>query len=154
MRAGLALAIAATLLAGGAAAEKNSRAQKGSEMRIFAGILIFAALFSGVVLAQPAPATSSTADTKTVEGLTVMGNRLPTEECSSRDKACINAVVAELKRLYPEQLKRFCFQREMRAMRNTSEFGSADPGGTRPTQTGVTFSRGASLEIACTNDSK
>ena len=54
---------------------------------------------------------------KTVEGLTVIAP-LPNKPCSSRDRECIALVVAELKQLYPEQLKRFCFQRTMRAMRS------------------------------------
>jgi len=86
--------------------------------------------------------------------VTVTGKAFPKTECGSRDTECIRLVVAELKRLYPEQLKRFCFTREMRAARDTLSFGDADPGGTRPTQTGMTFTKAAPLAIACASDKK
>jgi hypothetical protein len=135
-------------------------------MRTVISLVISATLFAGVALAEPAVepvAPQSTAPTsakapatggKTVEGLTVTGKVFPKTECSPRDAQCINMVVAELKRLYPEQLKRFCFQRQMRAMRDTALFGEADPGGTRPAQTGVTFTRAAPLAVACASDPK
>jgi hypothetical protein len=51
-------------------------------------------------------------------------------------------VVAELKRLYPEPLKRFCFQREMRDIRNGAPvFGAEHQGG-------------AALKIACAADKR
>jgi hypothetical protein len=83
-----------------------------------------------------------------------MRSPLPTKECSSRDKQCIGLVVAELKRLYPEQLKRFCFQREMRAMRNASDFGDSDPTGQQPPQMAATFNTAAPLAVACARDKK
>jgi len=93
------------------------------------GLLISASLLAAVV--EPAAGAATTPPTpppaaaapaaralppKTVEGLTVVAP-LPNKPCSSRDQACIALVVAELKQLYPEQLKRFCFQRTMRSMR-------------------------------------
>jgi hypothetical protein len=132
-------------------------------------LVISAALFAGAALAEPAPAPAAAtpvapsaaapmsakpaaAGGKTVEGVTVTGKALPKTECSPRDQACIRIVVAELKRLYPEQLKRFCFQRQMQAMAETLQFGDADPG--RPPQTGMTFTRAAPLAIACASDPK
>src|SRR4051812_49862702 len=106
-------------------------------MRRAVGLAISASLFAGVALAEPAvpqaaaPTTTASPGTagKTVEGLTVTGKVFPKTECSPRDAACIRLVVAELKRLYPEQLKRFCFQRQLQAMRETTLFGDADPVG-------------------------
>jgi len=120
--------------------------------------LLFAALLlAGPVRAEPqspAAAPSTAPPGKTVEGLTVTAKPFPKTECGSRDAECIRLVVAELKRLYPEQLKRFCFEREMRAARDTLSFGDADPGGTRPSQTGMTFTKAAPLAIACASDPK
>ena len=138
-------------------------------MRATLSLAISATLFAGIAFAQPAlapaapvrPAAQSTSSTspqapatggKTVEGLTVTGKAFPKSECASRDTQCIKLVVAELKRLYPEQLKRFCFQRQMQAMASTLQFGDADPA--RPAQTGMTFTRAAPLAIACASDPK
>jgi hypothetical protein len=128
-------------------------------MRTAVSLAISATLFAGVAFAEPAiapaaaasaaqpsttpiPAKASVAGAKTVEGLTVTGRAFPTTECSPRDKDCIIMVVAELKRLYPEPLKRFCFQRELRDMRNgRPAFGAEHPGG-------------AALKIACAADKK
>jgi hypothetical protein len=134
-------------------------------MRAFVGLLISAVLASSAAFAEPPaptpavptgaiPAKAPATGAKTVEGVTVTGGILPKTECSPRDARCINLVVAELKRLYPEKLKRLCFQRQMRAMRDTTLFGDADPGGTRPTQTGVTFTPAAPLAVACAPDAK
>jgi hypothetical protein len=128
-------------------------------MRTAVSLAVSSALFAGVAFAEPATAPAATASAaqpstaptpakasgvgaKTVEGLTVTGSAFPKTECSSRDQACITMVVAELKRRYPERLKRFCFQRELRDMRNgTPAFGAEHPGG-------------ASLKIACAADRK
>jgi hypothetical protein len=132
-------------------------------MRVLVGLLVSTALISGVAVAQPPAPTDAGSTTvraqahsagKTVEGLTVTGKLLPRTECAPRDAQCIKLVVAELKRLYPEQLKRFCFQRQMRAIRDTTLFGDADPGGTRPAQTGVTFTPAAPLAVACAAEPK
>jgi len=138
-------------------------------MRATLSLAISATLFAGIAFAEPAPAPAAPApaaaqpasstppqapatDAKTVEGVTVTGKAFPKSECASRDTECIKLVVAELKRLYPEQLKRFCFQRQMRAMSNTLDFGDADPAGSPGT--GMTFSRAAPLAIACASDHK
>jgi hypothetical protein len=86
-----------------------------------------------------------------VEGLTVVAPPPPLKPCAARDKDCIAQVVAELKQLYPEQLKKFCFQRQMRAMRNTALFGESSPDSP---QLGTTYSIGDSLRIACVPDRK
>jgi hypothetical protein len=106
------------------------------------------------VSAAPAASSPSGAGGKTVEGVTVVGKPLPTKECSSRDKDCILTVVAELKKLYPEQLKRFCFQRQMRAMRNNALFGDSDLAGSEPPEAGSPYSTAAPLAIACKSDKK
>ncbi|MGZ6018883.1 MAG: hypothetical protein ACXWKN_17175 [Phenylobacterium sp.] len=51
----------------------------------------------------------------TVSGITV--TPLPKKACAARDKDCITMVVAELKRLYPEELKRFCFEEQTKQAR-------------------------------------
>jgi hypothetical protein len=89
-----------------------------------------------------------------VEGLTVVAPP-PLKPCAARDKDCIAQVVAELKQLYPEQLKRFCFQRQMRAMRNTALFGDVDQSSSpESSQRGTTYSVGDSLRVACAPDKK
>ena len=72
---------------------------------------------------------------------------MPTQECSPRDKPCIAIVIAELKQHYPEQLKRFCFQRDMRAMRNGALFGADEPG-----QSGADYGMAPVLKTACARD--
>ena len=93
------------------------------------GTLAFAALFAGAAVGQtstapaaPDPTAPAAATGKVVEGVTVTGRRLPTKSCSSRDDACIAAVVAELKAHYPRELKTWCSQVQLRAAQNTMEF--------------------------------
>ena len=86
------------------------------------GLLICAALIAGSASAQtgaagesgPAAAKPSAQAgkraTPTVSGVVVQG--LPKKACSSRDKACIAIVVAQLEELYPKELLRFCTGRE------------------------------------------
>jgi hypothetical protein len=124
------------------------------------GLLILATLFATAAFADPgvgpvppsaaapAPEKAPPAEPKTVEGLTVTRRALPTTECSPRDKQCIQLVVAELKRLYPEQLKRFCFQRQMRDIRSNI-LNETDPGQTPFTSI---FSSPAPLKLACSSD--
>jgi hypothetical protein len=134
------------------------------------GLLISAALFTGgpdpaaapavAPSVAPPPAATAPAATahgiapKTVEGLTVVAP-VPNKPCSSRDQACIALVVAELKQLYPEQLKRFCFQRTMRAMRSDilqadllAGLGSDNP------PMGTSFGVNSALKTACARDKK
>ena len=65
--------------------------------------------------ASPPPAAAKPTAGDTLSGVTVMP--MPKKACSSRDKDCIALVVAELKRLYPEELKQFCFQEQTSAVR-------------------------------------
>jgi len=133
------------------------------------GLLISAALLTGAPdptaapavapSVAPPPATAPAATPqgtapKTVEGLTVVAP-VPNKPCSSRDQACIALVVAELKQLYPEQLKRFCFQRTMRAMRSDmlqadllAGLGSDNP------PMGTSFGVNSALKTACARDKK
>jgi hypothetical protein len=131
-------------------------------MKAAAVSLIAATLYAGAVLAQPPPSPAGSAHApaspsapKTVEGLTVTPSPLPTKECSPRDRRCIAIVVAELKRLYPQQLKRFCFQREMRTMNNSVLFSDVDPTtSSNPAQLGATYHAGSALGVACAPDKK
>jgi hypothetical protein len=118
--------------------------------------LVAALLAAPAALAQPASAPAAPAaktpapvpsDGHTVSGVTVEAPRLPTKECNPRDRACINRVVAELRLRYPEQLKRFCFQREMRTMRDQAMFGATGLDGV-----GTTYETASALKIACTPD--
>jgi hypothetical protein len=92
------------------------------------GLLVAAVLSAMPAFAQPSPAppdvpaaapAASPPEPRapTVESLTVRGRRLPTKTCSSRDKDCIARVVAELQQQYPRELKKFCLQWQIRAVR-------------------------------------
>ena len=129
-KSAFALMIAASLMAGSAAAQPATAPQAGP--------------------AAETPAKTPPAKTKTVEGLTVVAPP-PLKPCAARDKDCVAQVVAELKQLYPEQLKKFCFQRQMRAMQNTALFGENSPDSP---QLGTTYSIGDSLRVACAPDKK
>jgi hypothetical protein len=96
------------------------------------GLLIAVALAASPALAQPtaqdaapiaaAPPPAVPAAAKpaapgpTVSGIVVEG--LPKKTCSSRDRDCIAVVVAELQEHYPEQLKAFCANWKMQAIRS------------------------------------
>jgi hypothetical protein len=126
-------------------------------------VLPFAAAAQGVPPAHSAatesapasaPAPKPPPDGRTVSGVTVTPAPV-SKPCSSRDKACIELVVAELKRRYPVELKRFCFQRDMRAIRSRvlndellADLGDSGPG--VPTAFGVN----AALKTACAPDKK
>ena len=98
MRAGMVFALLVSLVAGAAVAQTP-------------------ATESAAPSAAMATATAKPkAGGDTLSGVTVMP--LPTKPCGSRDKQCIAMVVAELKRLYPEQLKTFCFAEQTKAARN------------------------------------
>jgi hypothetical protein len=129
MKAGSALLLSLILLSGGVAAQEPRPAP------------------TPATAAQAPAAESLAAKPKQLEGVTVFGSRFPVKECKPRDKACIALVVAELKQHYPEQLKRFCFQREMRAMRNATLFGPEEQG-----QGGGDYRTPAVLGTACASD--
>lgn len=116
-------------------------------MRIAAAFVAAGALAASATWAQTSTPAKPAPETHTVTGVTVEAPKLPTKECSPKDKACINLVIAELKLRYPEQLKRFCFAREMRGLRNEMAFGAEDA-----TQSGTDYSIGPSLKLACAND--
>jgi hypothetical protein len=103
MRRVLPFAVAAALLAGVAHAQTETPAPDAA-----------AAPASPPAASAPAVAKPKT-DGDTVSGITVIP--MPKKACSSRDKDCIAMVVAELKRLYPEELKRFCFAEQTSAVR-------------------------------------
>ncbi len=93
------------------------------------GILIAVTLIAGPAATQPgadhslrpAAAEPDAAVGKpakpvpTVSGIVVEG--VPKKPCAPRDKDCIALVMAEVKALYPEQLKRFCAVQQMDVMR-------------------------------------
>ena len=83
--------------------------------------------------AKPAPGS-------TVSGVTVEAPKLPTKECSAKDKACIALVVAELRAHYPHELQRFCDYRAWR------DIQAGNP------VFGVETSGGSSLRIACAKE--
>jgi hypothetical protein len=124
-------------------------------MRAMRSALVLAtalALVSGAAGAQaptpsPTPVAKPASQDHTVSGVEVEAPPLPTKECGARDKACIDVVIAELRTRYPAQLKRFCFQREMRALQNTAEFG-----GDSPRDVGAYYTTGAILKIACATE--
>jgi hypothetical protein len=125
------------------------------------GLLIAASLIAGPVLAQPAgqpapspptaPAAKPAAPAPSVSGIVVEG--LPKKTCSSRDRDCIAVVVAELKQNYPQQLKTFCAQWKMQAVRSQwvndqlfEAFGGNNP--PPPTAFGVN----SAVSKACSTD--
>jgi hypothetical protein len=85
-------------------------------MRAALPLAIAAALMAGGTFAQTPETTPAKKAGDTVSGITVMP--VPKKACSSRDKDCIAIVVAELQRLYPEQLKQFCLGERTKAVRN------------------------------------
>jgi hypothetical protein len=123
-----------------------------------------AALTVGIAGAQSSPADGAQApiaepgaDGKTVSGLTVTPR--PRKTCSSRDQECVALVVAELKRLYPEQLKQFCFQEQTKAARtqltgdqlyDALALAGQHNGPPNPTA----FPISAALKTACATDKK
>jgi hypothetical protein len=87
-------------------------------------ILAAVALLAGTADAQqPSPQAASAATAPaapdksgtTVSEVTV--KPLPRKQCSPKDKDCIALVMAEVKELYPEQLKAFCYQQKVDVMR-------------------------------------
>jgi hypothetical protein len=78
---------------------------------------------AGVAAAQPAAAPQDTSAAPaaaskggpTVSGVTV--TPVPRKPCKPKDTECIAIVMAQVKDLYPEQLKQFCFQQKMDVMR-------------------------------------
>ena len=130
-----------------------------SRLAVAAAVLTvpFAAMAQSPAPPAPLPATAPAkpgAGAHTVEGLTVTPLS-PSKPCGSRDQQCIALVVAELKRRYPEQLKRFCFQRDMRAIRTqiTNEDLLADLGDTGPSIP-TAFGVNSALKTACAPDRK
>jgi hypothetical protein len=104
-------------------------------------------------VAASTPAAKSQSAGNTVSSITVTPT--PKKVCAARDKDCVARVVAELKRLYPEQLKQFCFQEQTKAVRtqftNDQLFDSLNGNGP-PTPTAFPVS--AALKTACATDKK
>ncbi|MBS0361146.1 MAG: hypothetical protein JSR98_07185 [Proteobacteria bacterium] len=82
-----------------------------------------ATLSATAALAEPASDAKPPPEGATVSGVTVTPS--PRKACAPKDKACIALVVADLKRLYPEQLKAFCFQQDMTALRRDQQANAA-----------------------------
>jgi hypothetical protein len=72
--------------------------------------------------AQPTPATPAPAG-PSVSGVTV--SPLSRKPCAPKDKDCIAIVMAEVKALYPEQLKMFCHQQKMDVMQRDMQANMA-----------------------------
>jgi hypothetical protein len=102
----------------------------------------------------PSAAPAASAPPKKLEGVVVEGQRKPLHKCDSKDAPCIAAVVAELKKRYPEQLKVWCFRQKMDEMRdamNMQTFASpSDPGGGATAQ----FNRAPVIRQVCAPDPK
>jgi hypothetical protein len=133
MKAPLALAAALALIAGPVAAQSPTPAAPPAPVA--------------------APPAKPPAEGRTVSGVTVMP--APKKTCSSRDKDCIDLVVAELKRLYPEQLKQFCFQEQTKAVRTqftNDQLLEALHGNGPPTPTAFPVS--SVVKTACASDRK
>jgi hypothetical protein len=109
-------------------------------MRAAFALALAVAVLAGAASAQaPGPTTPATPAGKpapdkpgaTVSGVTVQGG--PRKQCAPKDKDCIALVMAQVKELYPEQLKQFCFQQKMDAMRQDMQANLAGwcngPGG-------------------------
>jgi hypothetical protein len=98
------------------------------------------------------PAAAAPAPPKKLEGVVVEGQRKPFHKCSDRDAPCIAAVVAELKKRYPEQLKVWCFRQKMDEMRNAMNAeayaGPYDPNGGATAQ----FNRAPVIRQVCAPD--
>ncbi|HEX2817514.1 MAG TPA: hypothetical protein VHN39_14035 [Phenylobacterium sp.] len=94
-----------------------------------------AVLFAAVANAQapspqpaPTPTAPATAPAPDKSGATVSGvtvRPLPRKPCAPKDKDCVAMVMAEVKNLYPEQLKSFCFQQQMDVMRQDMQANMA-----------------------------
>jgi hypothetical protein len=88
--------------------------------------LLLAAL--AAMLAAPA----ATADSTTVEGVTVKGRHAAPPKCAANDKDCILIVAKALWDQYPEQTQRYCLQEENRAWTtrfNLQAMPTNDPAG-------------------------
>jgi hypothetical protein len=102
-------------------------------VRITPGLALAAALLTAAGSARarapaatpaPAPAASSAAPTgANISGVTV--SPAPRKACAPKDKECIALVMAELKDLYPEQVKAFCFQQKMDVMQRDMQANMA-----------------------------
>jgi hypothetical protein len=137
MRAGLPFAAVAILLAGAASAQTPAPAPTAD----------------AASPSTPAATGKPKGAADTLSGVTVMP--IPKKTCSSRDKDCIAMVVAELKQLYPEQLKQFCFQEQTKAVRNqfvNDQLLDALHGNGPPTPTAFPVS--PVVKIACASDKK
>jgi hypothetical protein len=72
--------------------------------------------------AQPVPAAPASGG-PSVSGVTVSPS--PRKPCAPKDKDCIAIVMAEVKALYPEQLKMFCQQQRMDVMQRDMQANMA-----------------------------
>jgi hypothetical protein len=99
---------------------------------IRSGVAVAAALCmaAGSALAQapaktvaPSPSATPAPAGANVSGVTV--SPVPRKPCAPKDKDCIAIVMAELKDLYPEQVKTFCFQQKMDVMQRDMQANMA-----------------------------
>jgi hypothetical protein len=110
-------------------------------------IIALLMVLAGAAAAQAPPATPAN-----VPGVTVTGKRLVLKPCSERDKACIAAVIAELKARYPDQLASWCSTQDLVVMKknlNPEMFTSDN----LPALSGQFDAPGATKQ-ACASDAK
>jgi hypothetical protein len=100
--------------------------------------------------AEPTP-TAPPAAASSVDGIVVEG--LPKKSCTSREKDCIAVVVAELKARYPQQLKAFCANWKMQAIRDqwANDQLAASFGGSHQASPS-SFGVNAAISKACSPD--
>jgi hypothetical protein len=117
-------------------------------------LAIAAAIAVSASAAEPltAPAAPRAGPSPTVSGVTVIPR--PTKTCFSRDKACVALVVAELKRLYPEQLKQFCFGWATQTARTQMTYDQMQPLNPLEPPLPTAFGVNSAVKTACASDKK
>lgn len=119
-------------------------------IRVTVSLLVAGALLAGSASAEPDPtptvapvgeppaaveAPAAKAPPKSpAPGNVVSGVTVPARpaKCSDRDKACIEAVVAQLWQLYPKELKNWCRDQNAAALRQNVLNGEVMGTGTHP----------------------
>lgn len=112
MRASMIAAIAAMLLAGAANAQTDPLASPSTASAPPVTEI------PGAAATPPGPVNKPG---NTISGVTVTPQKI--KPCSERDKDCMALVVAKLKELYPEQLRRWCHNQEDVANRANLQAG-------------------------------
>jgi hypothetical protein len=84
-----------------------------------------------MLIAAPAVARAADAPVppKKLEGVVVIGKPKPMRQCAAKDTPCVEAVMAQLKQRFPEQLKVWCFRQKMQQMRDSLNAATLYPDG-------------------------